>query len=271
MGTKQANKANKTNADNAPESDIQPETAVVPETDNVDVQPKSVNLDFSDNAAVLDAYREADQKGKGRIRAELTKIAENATRSALETMNADAVVEAKRLNALKDSLKGTSATKATKEVDYVGIVAERVASLQIALTAIKTDIAAFLPEGVEVDVEDVWDYANELLILPATEVSENVRKSVTSFTTFKFGTTDRRDIAAHIAEWAQSVPSGTFASCQTIANFRSNEYGTDNPSSGAIAARLFPTDKDGNPRSCTLTGIVPVESTATSPKGARTL
>lgn len=62
----------------------------------------------------------------------------------------------------------------------------------------------------------------------------------------------RRDVGAHIAEAFASHPSGHWLTVSEIANFTSQEYGDEHPSSGAVSARLFP--KSGN---CTVEGITP--------------
>lgn len=62
----------------------------------------------------------------------------------------------------------------------------------------------------------------------------------------------RRDIGKHIENAFAGVVSGTFLSIQDIVNVKSDEYGDDKPSPGAVAARLFP--KSGE---CTVTGIKP--------------
>lgn len=62
----------------------------------------------------------------------------------------------------------------------------------------------------------------------------------------------RRDVAAHIAEYFADKPVGHWASVSEIANFDSQEYAGDHPSSGAVSARLYP--KSGT---CTLDGVAP--------------
>lgn len=51
----------------------------------------------------------------------------------------------------------------------------------------------------------------------------------------------RRDIAKHIAEAIAGKPAGTFLSVADLRKFRSEEYGDDAPSAGAITNRLEPT------------------------------
>ena len=51
---------------------------------------------------------------------------------------------------------------------------------------------------------------------------------------------ERRNIATHIAEAFADEPVGTFLTVSEIRKFKSNEYGDNPPSAGAISARLFP-------------------------------
>jgi hypothetical protein len=64
----------------------------------------------------------------------------------------------------------------------------------------------------------------------------------------------RRDIAAHITSAFADVESGTFLSIGEIVKKRSEEYGDDEPSQGAIAARLFP---GGDASKCNVPGVRP--------------
>lgn len=75
----------------------------------------------------------------------------------------------------------------------------------------------------------------------------------------------RRDTAKHILSAFADKPVGTFMTIAEIAKHKSEEYGDDSPSQGAISARLFP--------STTIEGVEPVEKDAgpegKNPKGAR--
>lgn len=246
---------------NTTDTAVKPDNTTEPVSPTkADVQSKKVKVDYSDDAAVQAAYASADQKGKAAIRAELKALVTKAIMADSD------IVAAKRLNSLIDSLK-TSPTKSVKEIDYGLTVAKRIASLRIALQDLESGTVHGLPEGVELDIEDVVNTALELSATDVSDLHVELVESAKTFSTVKFGNSARRDIAAHISEWAASVESGTFGSVQTIANFRSAEYGTDGPSSGAVAARLFP--RTGV---CTLTdNVSPVESTATSPRGAQVI
>lgn len=62
-------------------------------------------------------------------------------------------------------------------------------------------------------------------------------------------TGERRDIGKHILEAFAGQEVGTFLSVAEIRNFKSDEYGDNPPSAGAISARLFP---QGDASKCTL-------------------
>lgn len=62
----------------------------------------------------------------------------------------------------------------------------------------------------------------------------------------------RRNVAAHIENAFADVPSGTFLKISEIRAVKSDEYGDDAPSAGAVSARLFPAS--GN---CTVAGVTP--------------
>ena len=64
-------------------------------------------------------------------------------------------------------------------------------------------------------------------------------------------TGERRDIGKHIAEAFESVEPGGFLTVAEIRKFRSNEYGDNPPSAGAISARLFPSGGGD----CTIEGV----------------
>lgn len=53
-------------------------------------------------------------------------------------------------------------------------------------------------------------------------------------------TGERRDIGKHITEAFADQPVGTFLTVAEIRKFKSEEYGDNPPSAGAISARLFP-------------------------------
>lgn len=73
----------------------------------------------------------------------------------------------------------------------------------------------------------------------------------------------RRDLGKHIAQAFENLNSGDFLSVAEIRKFRSDEYGDEQPSAGAISARLFPAKGE-----CTIEGITPGTGGEKSTKGA---
>ena len=65
----------------------------------------------------------------------------------------------------------------------------------------------------------------------------------------------RRDIGKHIANAFADKESGDFLTVAEIRTARSDEYGDNPPSAGAISARLFPPSGK-----CTVEGVVPGEN-----------
>lgn len=63
----------------------------------------------------------------------------------------------------------------------------------------------------------------------------------------------RRRIGKHIEEAFAQVEVGTFLTVSEIVNLKSEEYGDDKPSSGAVANRLFPPSGSA----CTLESVEP--------------
>jgi hypothetical protein len=72
---------------------------------------------------------------------------------------------------------------------------------------------------------------------------------------------ERRDVAKHIQSAFADVAEGTFLAVAEIRNHKSEEYGNDAPSAGAISARLFP--RNGK---VTIEGVEP--ATQNGKKGA---
>jgi hypothetical protein len=73
----------------------------------------------------------------------------------------------------------------------------------------------------------------------------------------------RRDLGKHIEAAFADVKSGDFLSVAEIRKFRSEEYGDEQPSAGAISARLFPSKGE-----CTVEGIRPGTGGEKGTKGA---
>jgi hypothetical protein len=72
-------------------------------------------------------------------------------------------------------------------------------------------------------------------------------------------TGERRDVSKHILNAFADKEVGTFMKIAEIVKTPSDEYAGDEPSAGAVSQRLFPKDKDGNPKESVLVaqGITP--------------
>lgn len=152
-------------------------------------------------------------------------------------------------------------------VDPTENFVQRVATLQLGYGLTTTHV----PEGVSEDWQDkvtalvaeLNDTANSYLTWatsdPETrgdepEVTAVVRNAVklAQGKSAKAGTSrgtggggggftgERRDIGAHIENAFADKPVGTFLTIAEIRNVPSDEYGSHQPSAGAISARLFP-------------------------------
>jgi hypothetical protein len=158
--------------------------------------------------------------------------------------------------------------------------AQRVASLRLATSLVE------VPEGydVEAKVDELlsgdpvasakaylaWE-SNEAedkgdapevspVVLAAIKASRgkgvSIKRTSASTGTGHVFTGERRNVATHIQSAFADAESGTFLTIAQIKAHRSEEYGDDSPSPGAISARLFP--KNGKIGSG-LEGIVPAE------------
>lgn len=166
---------------------------------------------------------------------------------------------------------------------------QRVATLNLARNLVSA------PEGVSEDweskvtemVESSEESAREYLAwLEADSESRGNEPDVTSVVrnaaklavgkTAKAGTVrtggsftgERRDIGAHILNAFEGKELGTFLSIAEIRNAKSPEYGDQLPSAGAISARLFPKDKDGNPTESSMLKVGIEPTTRDGKKGA---
>jgi hypothetical protein len=185
-------------------------------------------------ASVAD-YVAADTKGKAAIRKAADKVLRDAIRSG------DMATATAAQSAL-DTYR-TPTTKAPAEVNWQQLVADRIATLNAAIVALAEGNFEGAPEGFKSDATTTGTVDESAL-----PTLTKVRKSA------------RRDLGSLI----EQVVVGPF---QTVAQIRARIVAaTDGeyvPSDGAIAMRLFPSKGQ-----CTLVGVVPVEATATAPRGA---
>lgn len=236
-------------------------------------------------ASVNEVYRKIDgNKGK----AEARKYLETEMLTAVSELRA---LDARAYGDLRSHLSAAGGTKAEKApADPTAAYVQRFASLQIALNLVAEDAPQV--EGLQDKINEALSGVTEQVSAyrdwtklevaegeekpEAPEVSPVVRAAFKLATGKASGTRagtrasggPRRDTGKHIASAFADKEVGTFLTVAEIAKHRSEEYGDDSPSQGAISARLSFDD----PSKCTVAGIEPVEAKSIdgkNPKGAR--
>lgn len=176
--------------------------------------------------------------------------------------------------------KAPAAPRATISAEQV--FADRVAVLQVALASVLEsapeelgDYTSLLPDTSELTAQVgtwlAWNKADadtrgdepELGAIAKAAAKVALGKAPTKVRTSTGGSVSngptydgpRRNVAAHILNAFADKPSGTFMSVAEIRATKSEEYGDDAPSAGAISARLFP--KSGK---VSVEGIIPGEN-----------
>lgn len=207
------------------------------------------------------------------------KAKEHLNQSMKDSMNNLEIQSARAFLQLSDAVKasGGGGHKAEKApADPTEAFVQRMAGLRLAINLASSNV----PEGVAEDwkdkatslVESSTAQADQYLTWvndtsedkgDAPEVTALVKSAVklAQGKAAKVGgsarsggtfTGERRDIGKHIAEAFDSVEPGTFLTVAQIRSFKSDEYGDNPPSAGAISARLFPTSGK-----CTVEGVEP--------------
>lgn len=199
-----------------------------------------------------------------------------------ESMNQRDISSARAYMLVSDNLTaGASGSKAEKApADPKEAFVQRFQSLALALAL----VGAERPEGVEdssLDVNDLIASAQALQAWESNDAEDKgeapesspVVKAAVKLATGKAArvggtrtggtfTGERRDIGKHIAEAFAGEPVGKFLTVAEIRKFKSEEYGDNPPSAGAISARLFPTSGK-----CTVEGVEPGQNEKSN-KGA---
>lgn len=180
---------------------------------------------------------------------------------------------------------GSKSTAERTPSDPTEAFVQRVGGLRLALQLASENV----PEGVAEDwkdkastlVNESADAARKLLAFDgegeAPEVSAFVKAAVklaqgkaakvggrSGGTRSASYTGERRNIAKHIQAAFEDKKSGDFLTVAQIRAHKSEEYGDDLPSAGAISIRLFP--KNGG--KCSVEGVIP-DSDDSGHKGAR--
>ena len=108
--------------------------------------------------------------------------------------------------------------------------------------------------GDEPEVASMVKAAAKLALGKAARVGGSTRATVAY-------TGERRDVAKHMVNAFADKEEGTFMSIAEIRAVKSDEYGDDAPSAGAVSARLFPKNSKGEdvPSKMPKLGIHPAE------------
>lgn len=227
---------------------------------------------------VTETYRALNVGGKSKAKAHLLSIMQ----AGVEGGDLSTAMAASQLSKVLTPAKATSKPKEEKAPsDPNEAVANQLAVLKAAFVYIQSN----LPEGADADT--VRTKTNELTEAataqmpgyidwltrepvaegatdtPEPEVSNITKKAVKlAVTKVRVSTSTgsgvssgdgvRRSVSTHISQVFADKPSGHFMSIAEIANAESTEYAGVKISSGAITARLFPTDG-----TCTLTDVTP--------------
>ncbi|QAY16737.1 hypothetical protein SEA_FELIXALEJANDRO_102 [Gordonia phage FelixAlejandro] len=187
-------------------------------------------------------------------------------------------IKAVSYNEVSEKLRTTKAAPkaSAPKVDPKEAFGERVAILELGLSLL-TDRVPTEAEDYEVPSTDAayhqasayldWIEADEATRGEEPELSPIAAAAVKVFQGKGIGgrragtsaprapfTGTRRNVGNHISSAFEGVESGTFLTVSEIVKHRSEEYGDDAPSSGAVSARLFP---QGDPSKCNVEGITP--------------
>ena len=234
---------------------------------------------------VTAAYRALDGlKAKNAAR----KVIEVAMKDAMSSMD---IGLARAYMVLSDTalVAGPAAKKEREEkppADPTEAFVQRVAGLDLAraLVVVPEGVAADWQDRVAALVSDVRAQADSLLayldsddenkgeepevpawVKAAVKLSRSKTGRATGATKPRGERSGvRRDIGEHIRQAFEGQESGAYLSVSDLRKFQSTEYGDEQPSAGAISARLFPP----NGRTCTLDFVTPATAPDGSSKGA---
>lgn len=195
------------------------------------------------------SYQSADQGTKAKVRSAIEKMIKDALRAKEFSAAGD----------LQDVLDAIVAAKITKEsapVDYAQVIADKIATLRLAADMLEQSM--IVPEGIESDAVTDLESKIDAGLADRDQATKIASAKITK-------STDRVDLAAHVAEVIAGYESGTFLKISEVAKQSTEAAPSGLPSQGALAARLFAAG------GCTLDGVEPVEASATAPKGLRVL
>lgn len=264
---------------------VDTDTAAAVDTDtadtvDTDMVPASTFIDhdatFRDH--VEEAVRNADDNGVV-ANADLARVtmsyqalsgtkAKNAARAWVQAQAVIAVNEGNLANArayMVDITNALVAAKATKSaIDPKAAIMARLMAHQIAGASLLTDI-----DDAGLDQADMLADARAAIVagFESGDIDPAIVKAAAKMAAVKVAghggrTTTysgpRRSVKAHIIEAFDDAEAGDYMTIADICAFRSDTYGDDSPSSGAVANALFVSGVDG---------VIGVDATDNRPKG----
>lgn len=204
---------------------------------------------------IIDMYGKADKSDKATMRVTV----ENIRDARIESLD---MIGAGSAKMTRDAMVSTPTSKKS-EIDYNTVVAHRIVALRFAALDIMGGTT--LPDGIESDMLDFEVIKDIVANFTERDVTDEMDKTVKSIANTKItrsGT--RRNIQDVIDKAFEDAETGHF---MTVADIRRKGATSDyTPSDGAIAAKLFP--KSGSSK---VSGVAPVDATASEPRGARKL
>jgi hypothetical protein len=182
----------------------------------------AVKSDSTDS--LRNEYVSADVSGKAKIR----KVAQDAMFQAVGQLDAEL---SNSIRLFLESLKSASSHKV--EIDPKARYAEFVAS--VVIFAADVTSGTYVPDGYELPESDKMDVLLNADDLDAMGLLVN-SDIVDKFRKVRGSAVVRRSVTDHLIEVFADLPVGTFLTNTQAANRTSEAYGTDHPSSGAVAA-----------------------------------
>ena len=195
-------------------------------------------------------------KAKNRAKVHLHELLKSLMEN-LDVSSARSVMILQENAAVASKATGGTSAKPRVKVDPTDAYAEGLAALTLAFYLATSDA----PEGVDLEkakasatakADELFATAREVRASEEQDTDNKVILRAIKLSAVKpprgggsgggrsYGG-PRRDIAKHIAEAIAGKPAGTFLSVADLRKFRSEEYGDDAPSAGAITNRLEPT------------------------------
>lgn len=227
--------------------------AAIAERDTATGVLPEAQIDF-----VRAAYADLDGvKAKNRAKVHLHELLKSFMEK-LDVSSARSVMILQENAAVASKATGGTSAKPRVKVDPTDAYAEGLAALTLAFYLATSDA----PEGVDLEkakasatakADELFATAREVRASEEQDTDNKVILRAIKLSAVKpprggggsgggrSYSGPRRDIAKHIAEAIAGKPAGTFLSVADLRKFRSEEYGDDAPSAGAITNRLEPT------------------------------